>query len=67
MPYLTPAEAADELRVTRRTLYRWIQSGRLKAYKAGDKWLVDPEDIKAFLISGTNQEKEIDLCKTQTQ
>jgi excisionase family DNA binding protein len=49
VPYITPAEAAAQLRVTRRTLYRWIATGQLKAYKAGDKWLIDPEDVRNFL------------------
>lgn len=63
MPYLTPQEAADQLRVTRRTLYTWLRTGRLKGYRAGDKWLVDPEDIKKFLQLGTPTEEE--ACKTQ--
>lgn len=33
--YLTPKEIADELRVTRTTVYRWIDEGKLTAIRAG--------------------------------
>jgi excisionase family DNA binding protein len=67
MPYLTPQEAAEELRVTRRTLYTWLRSGRLKGYRAGDKWLIDPDAIKDFLKLGENKDiaisEEANTCE----
>lgn len=33
MAYYTPAEVAKTLKVTRRTVYRWIDSGKLEAKK----------------------------------
>lgn len=47
--YLTPAQVADLLQVTRRTVYAWIKSGRLPAYKAGNVVRIRCEDIEAFL------------------
>jgi len=35
-PLYTPQEVADLWKVTRRTVYGWIKSGRLKACKIGD-------------------------------
>ena len=45
--YYTADEVADELRVSQRTLYRYIKDGRLKGKKAegGRKWLFTRADI----------------------
>jgi len=47
--WLTPDEVADELRVTRRAVYRWLQSGRLQAAKAGRVWRIRRKDLEEFL------------------
>jgi excisionase family DNA binding protein len=47
--YYTPEEVALELRVTRRTVYEWLTSGRLRGYRAGTRWRVRPEDVQEFL------------------
>lgn len=53
--YLTPEEVAEELRVTRRTVYEWLGTGRLKAYRAGNFWRITREQLERFL-----QQKEED-------
>ena len=35
--------------VTRRTVYRWIESGRLKGKKAGRRWLFTHEAVIGLL------------------
>ncbi len=45
----TPDEIADKLKVTRLTVYRWIEKGELKAFKAGKMWRITREDLEAFL------------------
>jgi excisionase family DNA binding protein len=47
--YYTPKEVAQELRVTERTVYEWLTSGRLRGMRAGSRWRIRPEDIQAFL------------------
>ena len=49
--YYTADEVADELRVSQRTLYRYIESGRLQGQKADGarKWLFTRADIDAFI------------------
>ena len=37
---LTAAEAAAYLRVSRATLWRWCQAGRVPAFKIGHEWRV---------------------------
>jgi len=48
---LTVAEVAEKLRVDRTTVYRWIKSGKLKAYRAGQQFRIDEEDLMNFLCA----------------
>ena len=48
---LTPAEVVDWLRVTRRSVYEWIRTGRLPALRAGGRWRIRREDVEAFVRS----------------
>ena len=48
--YLTVAEAAGQLRVSRTTVWRWIESGRLAAYRAGGRTIrIRVQDMQALL------------------
>ena len=51
----TLAEVEEMLEVTRRTLYNWINDGKLKAVKAGNRWRVTEEALQEFLQKGTEQ------------
>ena len=52
----TLREVEDILKVTQRTVYNYINSGKLKAVKMGKYWRVRHEDLDAFL-HGTNQKE----------
>lgn len=45
----TPEEVAEILHVTRRTVYGWIKSGKLKASKVGRGWRVKREELDSFI------------------
>jgi len=47
-------EIADILKVTQRTIYKYIKSGSLKAIKIGKYWRVKHSDLEMFLETGTN-------------
>jgi excisionase family DNA binding protein len=47
--FVSPEEIAQHLRVTRRTVYRWIETGKLRAYKAGEHWRITERDLEDFL------------------
>jgi len=49
----TLEEIVQLLQVTRRTIYNWIKDGKLKAFKAGRKWLVTREALNEFTQNGT--------------
>lgn len=39
-PFLTVPEAAELLRRSRRTLYRWLEQGTVQGKKVKDHWLI---------------------------
>jgi excisionase family DNA binding protein len=47
--YLTLPEVAERLKVSRRTVYRWIKSGDLDAYQFGREYRITERDLKDFL------------------
>ena len=47
--YLSVKQMAEILQVSRRTIYRMIDSGKLPAYKLDRDWRIAKEDIDQFL------------------
>lgn len=46
---LTVKEIAENLSVSDRTVRLWIESGKLKGYKFGKDYRVEPSDFKEFV------------------
>jgi excisionase family DNA binding protein len=49
-PYVSVAQAAEELDVSRSTIWRWIGEGRIRAYKVGPRTVRIPRDELDALI-----------------
>lgn len=54
--YYTLPEVAERLKVSRRTVYRWVQSGALSAHKLGPdrpgvEWRIGEDDLENFLTA----------------
>lgn len=49
----TTDEALEVLKVTRRTLYRYIKAGQIKAIRMGREYRITEDALKAFLEHGT--------------
>jgi excisionase family DNA binding protein len=47
--FLTPAEVAEELRVSSMTVYRLIRAGELRAVRIGKSFRIRPDDVDAYL------------------
>jgi excisionase family DNA binding protein len=47
--FYTPEEIAGKLKVSRRSVYHWITSGRLSGVKVGQYWRVSEEDLLGFM------------------
>lgn len=46
---LTIAEAAEYLRLSKRTTWRWCRSGRLPAFKIGHQWRIAKADLQELI------------------
>ncbi len=46
---LTVKEVADYLKVSRSTVWRWCNQGKLSAFKAGRGWRVQKEEVERFM------------------
>lgn len=46
--YLTVTQVAKLLQVSEHTVYVWVQTGKLTAYKFGDNWRITPASLEAF-------------------
>jgi len=47
--YYSIEEVAKMLKVVYLTVYRWIQSGKLTAYKAGKQYRIKEKDLNRFI------------------
>jgi putative molybdopterin biosynthesis protein len=47
--YYTIEEVAKMLKVAYLTVYRWIQSNKLIAYKTGKQYRIKAEDFNSFI------------------
>lgn len=47
--YYTIEEVAKMLKVVYLTVYRWIQDGKLTAYKAGKQYHIEKSDLQSFM------------------
>jgi excisionase family DNA binding protein len=47
--YLKPVEAAAEMRVAPKTVYRWLRAGKLRGERAGRAWRIREEDMRRFM------------------
>jgi len=48
---LTVAETAEELRVARSTVYKFISSGELKSIHIGSRRLIRRSDLESFIAN----------------
>ncbi len=47
--FYTAKELADKLRVNVMTIYRYIDAGKLNAYKIGKEYRIDRTEFEGFL------------------
>lgn len=51
--YMTLPEAAELLRSSERSVYEWLRTGKLRAGRAGRRWLFTRADVEDF-VRGRN-------------
>jgi putative molybdopterin biosynthesis protein len=56
--FYTAQELADKLEVNIMTIYRYIEAGKLKAYKFGKEFRIEAKDFEDFLKNHEHQPKK---------
>lgn len=56
--YVTIKEAADHLRVSLRSIYRWLDEGKLKYFRAGRSTRILLSELDRFISENTRLGKE---------
>lgn len=56
--FYTSKELAENLKVNVMTIYRYIKSGKIKAYKFGKEFRVEHSDFEEFLKKHINISQE---------
>ena len=49
---LTVKEVQNKLKVSDETIYRYIRSGKLKAFRVGGLWRISEDAVQEFLKKG---------------
>ena len=59
MRIISTAEAAKRLNVTPSRVRALIQAKRLKAFKYGREWLIDPKDLEAVRVRKVGRPRKV--------
>ena len=51
MKLYTIEEIADLFKVTHRAVYKWINAGKLTAFKVGREWRITEEGLQEFITN----------------
>jgi excisionase family DNA binding protein len=58
---LTIEEAAEYLRLSKKTTWRWCKSGRLPAFKIGHQWRISKADLEALINAKKRRNRAVSL------
>lgn len=50
--YYSLAEVANMLGITRRSMYNYLEAGKIKAIKVGRNWRISANDVQEILTNG---------------
>lgn len=57
-PTFGPAEVAERLGTTQKTIYAWLRQGIIPGYKVGTTWLIIRDELKDTLRKGANARRD---------
>lgn len=59
--WLSVEEIAFHLGVSKESIYRWSEKGKMPAHKLGRQWKFRATEVDRWLVSGGNKESDRDL------
>lgn len=51
-PWYSVEEIADHLKVSKETVYRWLEKGKIPAHRVGKQWRFKTSEVDAWVMSG---------------
>lgn len=55
-PWYSLEEIADHLKVSKETVYRWLEKGKIPAHRVGKQWRFKVSEVDEWVMSGTASE-----------
>lgn len=51
-PWLSVEEIAGHLGISKETIYRWLEKGKIPAHKVGKLWKFRPSEVDQWVLAG---------------
>ncbi|MGO0059758.1 helix-turn-helix domain-containing protein [Brevibacillus fluminis] len=55
--FYTPRQVASLLGLSQLTIYKWIDEGKLKAYKVNQRWMIEQKDVENLVYGKGGSQK----------
>lgn len=59
-PWLSVEQIAVYLAISKETVYRWLEKGKIPAHRVGKQWRFKPSEVDAWVKSGNASESMTD-------
>lgn len=59
-PWLSVEQIAAHLGISKETVYRWLEKGKIPAHRVGKQWRFKPSEVDEWVKSGNASEDTID-------
>lgn len=56
--WLSVEEIADHLKISKETVYRWLERGKIPAHRVGKQWRFKPSEVDEWVKSGNASSEE---------
>lgn len=50
--WLSVEEIADHLGISKETVYRWLEKGKIPAHRVGKLWKFRPSEVDQWVVNG---------------
>jgi excisionase family DNA binding protein len=52
-PWYSVEDIADHLKVSKETVYRWLEKGKIPAHRVGKQWRFKASEVDEWVTSGS--------------
>lgn len=57
--WLSVQEISEHLGLSKETIYRWLEKGKIPAHKVGKQWKFKASEVDKWVVDGGAGEKEV--------